>query len=369
MVLEGNSKGQVAALFSALKSRHRSLEVNYQKLGRIAPDIGLLRSLEKLVLKGNLLKELPDEIRALKQLKYLNLGDNCFETISEGILELRRLTVLHVFNNNLKTISPNIKKLFLLVTLNLSNNNLEQLPPELSRLRELETLALQGNLLRKIPSNLFDLPKLQVLKLGGNKLCELPITLGRCMTLRELYAENNQLTEMPSSVGNLKSLRKLELSMNDITVFPESIVDLRHIQEFWFDSNPMFRESQRGKTHLRPSPWSLKELCLRKCYEEDINLADISKSDHEKILYQGLKCLLCDSSLVTEYIEAIHWTDLKDFMPKISGSERPCPLIIQLCSWECLKAEKRPLIRIVYKDSIEQEIPLGEAGGNSDEEQ
>ena len=98
------------------------LDLNYNQLTELPPQIGNLKSLYQLHLAGNQLQELPPEIGNLNHLLFLDLG-----------------------NNNLRRLPPQIGNMTRLQLLNLNFNQLRQLPPELRNVGTLRQLYFGGN--------------------------------------------------------------------------------------------------------------------------------------------------------------------------------------------------------------------------------
>lgn len=64
-------------------------------LKELPPEIGQLKLLVQLFLRGNQLHDLPLEMRALKLLRYLDLGENQFRRLPPFLGDLSQLEVLN----------------------------------------------------------------------------------------------------------------------------------------------------------------------------------------------------------------------------------------------------------------------------------
>ncbi|CAN0131978.1 unnamed protein product, partial [Ectocarpus sp. 4 AP-2014] len=145
----------------------------------IPPELGDLRQLHKLWLRGNhLTGNIPPELGDLRQLQTLWLHDN-------------QLT---------GPIPPELRKLAALEKLSLSGNQLSgaPIPPELGNLERLTTLDLEANKLSgHIPPQLGYLCALQYLHLSNNKLDgTIPPELGNLTALQGLYLDQNGLSAL-----------------------------------------------------------------------------------------------------------------------------------------------------------------------------
>ena len=109
------------------------LELGYNKLDHLPPEIGRLQSLQELYLQNNVLRKLPEELGQLVSLRKLSLCHNC-------------LVDIPLF----------FGKLVALEWLNLSGNFIEVLPPWilvcLPRLRQLHVLC---NLIENVPRDVY----------------------------------------------------------------------------------------------------------------------------------------------------------------------------------------------------------------------
>lgn len=84
--------------------------------------------LERLVLEGNHLNQLPYNIGSLRRLLYLNVSNNQLTVLPEGIDQLQELRTLDLHSNNLKSLPAEIWNLPSLLELNVSSNLLTSFP-------------------------------------------------------------------------------------------------------------------------------------------------------------------------------------------------------------------------------------------------
>ena len=166
--------------------------------GVLPPQVGQLRQLQVLDLRGHRLTALPPEIGQLRQLQVLDLS----------------------FNRLLGPLSPELGQLAQLQFLDLGGNELwGPLPPELGQLTALEELSLAFNMLTG----------------------SLPSELGQLSALQTLYLHNNRFTgRLPAELGRLSSLRELSFAHNQLTgPFPPNWSPMPRLGPWWLRTNPL----------------------------------------------------------------------------------------------------------------------------------
>ena len=161
------------------------LAVNTNSLEQLPAQLGLLRSLQTLIVRYNILTSLP---------------------VLRG---LNALVTLDVSNNAITTLPPSIGELPLLACIDCNTNQLTSLPLEICHLRSLKRLTAFANLLASLPEDIGSLPALQHLDVGRNRLDVLPESIGYLHGLVELHVASNLLVELPPSVGQMRCLQKL----------------------------------------------------------------------------------------------------------------------------------------------------------------
>uniref|UniRef100_A0A094ZXF9 Protein lap4 n=1 Tax=Schistosoma haematobium TaxID=6185 RepID=A0A094ZXF9_SCHHA len=180
----------------------------------------LPKLLEKLELRDNCLKSIPDSFADLIHLEFLDLGANEFQELSPVIGQLSRLSELWIDDNELRSLPEELGNLGNLQQLDLSENLISTLPESISGLVSLSDLNLSQNSITHLPNGLGDLDKLIILKLNQNRLLTVTSTIGNCSSLQELYLTENFLSKLPSSIGNLVSMFHLNVDQNQLTELP-----------------------------------------------------------------------------------------------------------------------------------------------------
>jgi len=153
-----------------------------------------------LDLYGRDLQGFPEQTFTLTNLERLGLRKNAIRTVPDGIAALTKVYFV-----------------------DLGEAGLTNIPAAFGRLPALTTLYLNDNALTVIPAGLGDAAKLMYLNLDRNKLTALPPDLGKLSSLKWLRLNGNQLTALPSDVsGWTQNLKRLYLKGNPL---PESEKD------------------------------------------------------------------------------------------------------------------------------------------------
>lgn len=168
-------------------------------------------SAANLVLSGQSLTRVPDEVASLKALRGLDLSHNKLTTLPEFLSSLPGLELLDLRSNAFTELPPGLKSLSL-KRLYLDDNqlsDLENLPPDL------EELYVSHNHLKAL-GELGPMKHLRLLHLAANQLDALPDSLGRYTQLEELNVSDNKLTTLPASLSQLDRLQTLIARNNQI---------------------------------------------------------------------------------------------------------------------------------------------------------
>lgn len=143
-------------------------------LDTLSSQIGLLTTLKTLDLSFNEISRLPPEIKNLKALEKLDLSYNSIDSLSPQIGGLSSLKELYLQNTfpifeKEDTTSPFYVKS---IVSSLKYGRLVYLPKEIGRLTELVRLDLSGNLLQYLPNEVKNLTKLKWINLRHNYFSE-----------------------------------------------------------------------------------------------------------------------------------------------------------------------------------------------------
>ncbi|QLE57490.1 leucine-rich repeat domain-containing protein [Nostoc sp. TCL26-01] len=217
----------------------RSLDLSNNQLSSLPPEIGQLTNLQTLDLWINQLSSLTSEIGQLINLQTLNLYSNQLSSLPSEIGQLTNLQTLDLLDNQLSNLPPEIGQLTNLRSLDLSSNQLSNLPSEFGQLTELRSLNLNYNQLSSLPAEIRQLTELRSLDLRSNQLSNLPPKFGQLTNLQTLYLYNNQLSSLPPEFGQLTNLQTLYLYNNQLSSLPPEFGQLTNLQSLNLYNNQL----------------------------------------------------------------------------------------------------------------------------------
>jgi len=218
----------------------RTLQVTSQRLVAIPPEIGELKSLDRLVLNDNLIRKLPAELGNLANVTYVDLSQNRLRGgIPATLGGLQKVAWLALDGNFLSgPIPAELGQCKALVRFSAERNQLEgPIPAALADLPQLSQLYLSNNRITEIPAAFGHAAKLTELRLIGNQIVSLPPELTGAPKLQSLDVSFNQVAEIPEGFGIAPSLTVLRLAGNAIAEVPGDlmthqfdVLDLSHNQ-------------------------------------------------------------------------------------------------------------------------------------------
>ena len=155
---------------------------------------------------------------AFSHLKELILTGNGLLTIEEDIGELRQLQLLDLSQNKLIALPPALGRLQNLTVLRAAFNRITSLCDEVCSLKNLRELEIHNNLLASIPPSFSELTQLQILHASCNSLSNQSLTtIVTCgANLQELYMANNCITALPLQLSEQCKLKRLVIGGNPI---------------------------------------------------------------------------------------------------------------------------------------------------------
>ncbi len=215
------------------------LDLRHNQLVSLVPEIGLLTNLQTLDLRDNRLLSLPPEMEMLVNLKELDLRENQLQVFPQVLLRLINLEELHLWSNPLVALPLEMEYLSRLRVLNLGGNAMTEIPPAVWRLSNLERLIVDHTHVRALPPEVRYLQRLTYLELHDNRLSTLPREIGVLKRLLTLVLHTNAITHLPFEIGDLNRLRHLDLRRNQLVSLPPTIGRLRAL--VWLDlaDNPL----------------------------------------------------------------------------------------------------------------------------------
>jgi hypothetical protein len=256
-----------------------------------------------------------NRLMSLTSLTKLNMSYNDLDSVPPEIQNLKFLKVLNLNSNNLSSLPPELGNLTALRTLNLQGNNLEVLPNSLGNLTALRTLNLQGNNLEVLPNSLGNLTALRTLNLQENNLEVLPNSLGKLTDLKELNLRRNQLIGLPDEIGNLRFLRTLNLQENLLRTLPRNFVKCPHFNKKTAGiqcQNLTFHMTQEEFNNLLVIPRSKDKVADYRSHYDSAGTSWITVTNADSIrdqhgFYKGYEIFLfCDVRIFAEYLNDYH---------------------------------------------------------------
>lgn len=191
---------------------------------------------ERVILNGTKLNEVPAELSSLPALETLYMRD-CGLTSFAALASLKSLRELDVSENRLEAPPPELGELASLERLYLSSCGLKEFPLAVSGLAKLEYLNLDRNSIETLPDSL---PlSLKWLRLNNNRLSSLPDSIGSIAGLKRLYLNGNSLAALPESVSSLTSLEDVALGNNKLSEFPKALLSLQSLRNLDLRGNPL----------------------------------------------------------------------------------------------------------------------------------
>lgn len=208
-------------IYWAYEKGSSNLYLDNLQIHTLPDDITDLDNLQSLYIRGNYLRELPEEIGQLKNLTKLYLDNNSINYLPDSIVNLSQLEVLFLNNNELMSLPNNFGNLNKLERLSLTGNNLEEIPESLVELVELKQLYLNNNKLIQLP----DMPLL----LGLEKLVTLDLSNNPLLGNNSRRFEKKELAEYSDKIRRQKEIyRKSE---RDNEVYTKILKTIQQVRE------------------------------------------------------------------------------------------------------------------------------------------
>jgi len=240
-------------------------------VGSIPSELGEIRGLEHLILRGNILEGImPIEIFKLELLKTLDLSQNRINgTIPEEIKFLKNLEELNLSSNRMtSTIPIEISLVKDLRKVNLGKNSLAgKVPQEICELDKLKFISVERNLMVGELGMLSDLFELEYLDFSYNYFGgSLPLFGERQKKLRTAILNNNQFSGgIPNNIDQLAGLEELLAFGNLLTgSLPSQLGRLHNISKVSFAYNQL-----RGTISSELS--NLKNLTMLQLHSNGLN--------------------------------------------------------------------------------------------------
>ncbi|XP_078046302.1 leucine rich repeat containing protein 7 lap1 isoform X3 [Augochlora pura] len=229
----GSAWWQCAACLRAQEEDIYELNLSHYNLYDVPPDVFIYeRTLEKLCLDCNRIKDLPRPLFQCHELRVLSLSDNEVTTLPPAIASLINLEYLDLSKNSIKELPDSIKECKNLRSIDISVNPFERFPDAITHIVELRELYINDAYIEYLPANFGRLSALRTLELRVNNMVTLPKSMSRLVNLQRLDIGNNDFTELPEVVGDLINLTELWIDGNDIKRIPVNINQLYRLNHF-----------------------------------------------------------------------------------------------------------------------------------------
>lgn len=170
---------------------------------------------------GNLVGDLPNEIKDLKELSYLHID-------SENPSKWHSITSIPIGIGDLSKLKKLIIK---------KNRGLQNLPESFGNLKEIDSLELNGIGLTSLPESFGNLSKVKHLNLSNNYITELPQSFGGLTALTYLNLSNNRTLKSILGLENFTKLITLDASQNSIKNLTEDILPLEKLEYLYANDN------------------------------------------------------------------------------------------------------------------------------------
>ncbi|XP_032678295.1 protein lap1 [Odontomachus brunneus] len=229
----GSAWWQCAACLRTQEEDICELQLNHCNLYDVPPDVFIYeRTLEKLYLDANRIKDLPRPLFQCHELRVLSLSDNEVSTLPPAIASLINLEYLDLSKNSIKELPDSIKECKSLRSIDISVNPFDRFPDAITHIVGLRELYINDAYIEYLPANFGRLSALKTLELRENNMMTLPKSMSRLVNLQRLDIGNNDFTELPEVVGDLINLTELWIDGNDIRRIPGNVEQLYRLNHF-----------------------------------------------------------------------------------------------------------------------------------------
>ena len=200
-------------------------------LDKIPSSIKHCKHLHRLNLEGNQIKHIPRWLSSLDSLEEINLNFNKLNLKRRDIRRLSKVEDVLLAGNGIKSLPNNIGILSC-ESLNLSKNQLSSLPKSFAKLKQAKYLIFYDNAFETIPEELAGFKNLKHLDFYKNKITEIPDFVGDMDNLQQLFLSFNKIEVIPDTLRNLKRLKYFYIHHNELHFIPEWITEMDSIERF-----------------------------------------------------------------------------------------------------------------------------------------
>lgn len=188
---------------------------------RIPPEIGDLKNLTVLSVKGNLLEGLPNEICLLVKLQRLYLSNNKIKMLPDLFRLLKKLTDLDLRKNEFDEFPEVICALTGMKHLSLADNYFDSIPKDLRKLRSLITMNMIDTIINNDNTVLSCMFWCNILGYDNISRIHRPISL----TPPVYPVEESNPVETPYFLLSLTNSSKIHDDKNNENLFQKSLLN------------------------------------------------------------------------------------------------------------------------------------------------
>ncbi|KAK6629018.1 hypothetical protein RUM43_002835 [Polyplax serrata] len=223
----------------------------YEQLPQEAPKLILLHAAH------NLLTKLPVELKNYPIMGSLFFYNNNIVSLDRVLQKSRRLRRLHLTHNKIHTLADDeFAETELMDDIQLGHNHLKNLNKAFLPMRRLRSLNLTHNHLEEFSfEEIRGLQNLKILDLSYNRIKQLSGKMENTVELEtrveELRLEHNEITALEGSLMGIHGLQRLNLSHNKLmTVAPDDLIGLEDLTILDVSHNLLQTLDETSKTFL-----------------------------------------------------------------------------------------------------------------------
>ena len=245
------------------------LSLTNSGLDRIPSSVKRCKHLKRLNLEGNHIKHIPRWLTSLDSLEEINLNFNKLNLKKRDIRRLAKVEDVLLAGNGIKKLPDNVGVLRC-ESLNLSKNQLSSLPKSFAEMKQARYLIFYDNAFESIPEELTGFKNLKHLDFYKNKITGIPDFIGDMDNLQQLFLSFNKIEEIPDTLRNLKRLKYFYIHHNELHFIPDWITEMDSIERFGVGFNHLLELPDLSKMKalyefdaehnlLERFPWELVE--------------------------------------------------------------------------------------------------------------
>lgn len=202
----------------------------------------------KVILTGNDLKEIPEQIFEINTLENLILAVNPISEFPCNLSRLKRLKRISFAETGIKKIECDLSQLDSLEHFDIARNGLIEFPEQIKTIPNLTWLSLNNNQFTDFSFIDSRLKKLETLYLYTNKVKSISAETRFLGNLKELLIFDNEIDSIPNNISDLKNLERLEIWDNPIKYISPKISELTKLKSMRIDDDYL---TQKDKDNLK----------------------------------------------------------------------------------------------------------------------